>query len=125
VAAFWPVAPHGRPDCRAPAGSDLTGQFFLDAPHKGNGDPGGGRGTNHCATNVWLSNASAGAENYKLTVKSGCDASIAGIGVTTWRLDRDELVLVGRGGSWRFSESDATSWERIPPSTDPLLLMRQ
>jgi len=72
-----------------------------------------------------LSNASAGGENYKITVKPGCDASIAGIGLLTWRLDRDELLLVGRGGSWRFSESDATSWERIPPSADPLVLMRQ
>jgi len=25
----------------------------------------------------------------------------------------------------RFSESAATIWERIPPSTDPLLLMRK
>jgi Protease inhibitor Inh len=72
-----------------------------------------------------LSNASAGGENYKIAVKPGCDASIAGIGLLTWRLDRDELLLVGRGGSWRFSESDATSWERIPPSADPLVLMRQ
>ena len=72
-----------------------------------------------------LTNASAGSESYKLTVKPGCDASVVGIGLTTWRLDRDELLLVGRGGSWRFSESDATSWERIPPSADPLVLMRQ
>ena len=72
-----------------------------------------------------LSNASAGGESYKLTVKPGCDASVAGLGLTTWRLERDELLLVGRSGSWRFSESDATSWERIPPSADPLVLMRQ
>jgi hypothetical protein len=72
-----------------------------------------------------LSNAVAGTEIYKLTVKPGCDAAIAGIGLSTWRLDRDELVLTGPGGAWRFSESDTTTWERIPPSTDPLLLMRQ
>jgi Protease inhibitor Inh len=72
-----------------------------------------------------LSNASAGPETYKLTVKPGCDASIAGIGLSTWRLERDELLLAGRSGSWRFGESDSTTWERIPPSTDPLLLMRQ
>src|SRR5260370_32210159 len=73
-----------------------------------------------------LSNAAAGGENiYKLTVKPGCDAEIADVGLSTWRLDRDELVLFGRGGAWRFSESDTTTWERIPPSTDPLLLMRQ
>jgi hypothetical protein len=31
----------------------ITGQFFLDAHHIGAGDPGGNRGTKHCATNVW------------------------------------------------------------------------
>lgn len=72
-----------------------------------------------------LSNASAGGDSYKITVKPGCDASVAGIGLTTWRLDPDGLLLSGSGGSWRFSESDATSWERIPASTDPLVLMRQ
>src|SRR5262245_46998249 len=72
-----------------------------------------------------LSNATAGGDTYKITVKPGCDASIAGLGLTTWRLSQDELVLSGRGGSWRFSESDATTWERIPPSADPMVLMRQ
>ena len=72
-----------------------------------------------------LSNAPAGGESYKITVKPGCDASVAGIGLSTWRLDADGLLLSGSGGNWRFSESDATSWERIPASTDPLVLMRQ
>jgi hypothetical protein len=72
-----------------------------------------------------LSSASAGGEAYKITVKSDCDASIAGLGLLTWRLDRDGLVLSGRGVTWRFSESDATTWERIPPSADPMVLMRQ
>jgi hypothetical protein len=35
------------------------------------------------------------------------------------------LLLTGRGGSWRFSESDATTWERVPATSDPLVLMRQ
>jgi hypothetical protein len=72
-----------------------------------------------------LSNASAGGDNYKIVVKPGCDAAVAGLGFTTWRLDADGLQLSGNGGRWRFSESDATSWERIPASTDPMVLMRQ
>jgi Protease inhibitor Inh len=72
-----------------------------------------------------LSNASAGGDSYKITVKPGCDASIAGLGLATWRLSQAELVLIGRGGIWRFSESDATTWERFPPSADPMVLMRQ
>jgi hypothetical protein len=72
-----------------------------------------------------LSNASAGGESYKITVKPGCDASVLGLGLDTWRLDSNELLLVGRGSTWRFSESDSTTWERIPPSADPMVLMRQ
>lgn len=72
-----------------------------------------------------LSNASAGGESYKITVKPGCDGSVADVELSTWRLDRDGLLLTGRGGSWRFSESDATTWERVPASSDPLVLMRQ
>jgi Protease inhibitor Inh len=73
-----------------------------------------------------LSDASAGAEStYKIVVKPGCDARIAGFGLTTWRLDREQLVLTGRSSSWRFAESDPTTWERTPLTTDPLLLMKQ
>src|SRR5262244_159621 len=72
-----------------------------------------------------LSSESAGGENYKITLKPGCDASVADVELSTWRLDRDGLLLTGRGGSWRFSESDVTTWERVPASSDPLVLMRQ
>ena len=72
-----------------------------------------------------LSSTKAGGESYQITIKPGCTAAIAGLGLSTWRLESSELLLAGRAGTWRFSESDATTWERIPPSTDPLLLMRQ
>jgi hypothetical protein len=72
-----------------------------------------------------LSNASSGEDTYRLVVRPGCTAAILGLGFVTWRLEVNDLLLVGRGGTWRFSESDATVWERIPPSTDPMVLMRQ
>src|SRR5215813_11027859 len=72
-----------------------------------------------------LSQTSGGSENYKIVVKPGCDARIVAFGLTTWRLDREQLVLTGRTSSWRFGESDPTTWERVPLSTDPLLLMKQ
>jgi Protease inhibitor Inh len=72
-----------------------------------------------------LSNAAAGGESYKITVKPGCDGSIVDLGLTSWQLDSNDLLLVGRGSTWRFSESDTTTWERIPPSADPMVLMRQ
>jgi hypothetical protein len=74
-----------------------------------------------------LSLSGAAGENkdtYKIVVKPGCNAAIAGFGFTTWRLDGDQLVLSGRSGNWRFAESDPTTWERVPLSTDPLLLMK-
>jgi hypothetical protein len=74
---------------------------------------------------VTLSNASAGGESYKIIVKAGCDASVAGFAPATWRLQNEELLLSGSTETWRFVESDASSWERVPPSTDPLVLMRQ
>ncbi len=72
-----------------------------------------------------LSNASAGTNGYRLAIKPGCAATILGFGLTSWRLEDNELLLSGRSGNWRFAESDSTTWERIPPSTDPLLLIRQ
>jgi Protease inhibitor Inh len=72
-----------------------------------------------------LSNAAAGGESYRIAVKPGCAAPIAGLGFSTWRLESNELRLSGRAGTWRFSESDANTWERIPPSAEPMVLMRQ
>ena len=72
-----------------------------------------------------LSNTASGDDAFRVVVKPGCDKAIATFNPTTWRLDRDQLILTGRIGSWRFSESDATVWERVPLSVDPLLLVRQ
>ena len=71
-----------------------------------------------------LSNTASG-DAFRVIVKPGCDKAIAAFNPSTWRLDGDQLVLTGRGGAWRFSESDATVWERVPLSVDPLLLVRQ
>ncbi len=65
----------------------------------------------------------AGAD-FKLTVKPGCDPAIVNFALSTWRLEGDQLVFTGRGGSWRFVESDTNIWERIPPSTNPLLMLK-
>ena len=65
------------------------------------------------------------AGRIQVIIKPACAATIANFGLVTWGLEGGELVLGGRADAWRFSESDATTWERIPPSTDPLVLMRQ
>ena len=71
-----------------------------------------------------LSNAADGAA-FRLSIRPGCNAKIAALALSTWKLEGDQLVLSGDGGSWRFVESDINIWERIPPSTDPMLLIRQ
>jgi Protease inhibitor Inh len=63
-------------------------------------------------------------DGLRLTIKPGCDAAIADFGLTTWQLEADQLVLTGRAGTWRFVESDTNIWERVPPSTNPLLMMK-
>jgi hypothetical protein len=71
-----------------------------------------------------LSEAASG-DAFRVIVKPPCDKAIAAFNPSTWRLDRDQIILTGRNGSWRFAESDATVWERVPLSVDPLLLIRQ
>jgi hypothetical protein len=71
-----------------------------------------------------LSGDAGVAPDYKLIVKPGCDAAITNFAPSTWRLEGDQLVLTGRGGAWRFVESDTNIWERIPPSTNPLLMLK-
>jgi hypothetical protein len=71
-----------------------------------------------------LSNTASG-DAFRVVVKPGCDKAIGTFAPSTWRLERDQLILIGRGGTWRFSESDATVWERVPLTVDPMLLVRQ
>ena len=62
---------------------------------------------------------------YRIVIKPGCNKAIAAFGLAAWRLDRDQLVLIGKAGTWRFSEAEPTTWERVPLTADPLLLVRQ
>jgi hypothetical protein len=74
---------------------------------------------------ITLSNEPAESDAYKVAIKPGCIKAIAAFGLATWRLDRDQLVFQGKNGTWRFSEADPTTWERVPLTADPLLLIRQ
>jgi hypothetical protein len=85
------------------------------------------RGTGKPICLLTLGNAAAAAaDNLPLKVKPGCDALITRFGPTSWRMDSGELVLLApRGQSWRFEENDANTWQRIPETPDPVLLVRQ
>jgi hypothetical protein len=70
--------------------------------------------------------ANAAKDGLALTVKPGCDATIARLNFTQWRLDRDELMLVpARGNPWRFEEVEAGNWRRVPESATPIFLVKQ
>ena len=65
-------------------------------------------------------------ENMAVSVKPGCDAAIARIYFTLWRIDRDELMLMpARGNPLRFEEVDGTTWRRMPETADQITLVRQ
>jgi protease inhibitor Inh len=61
-----------------------------------------------------------------LTVKPGCDQTIARLAFTVWRLDRGVLVFSpARGAAWRFEEIENDTWRRLPETADQITLVRQ
>jgi hypothetical protein len=84
------------------------------------------RGTGKPICILTLANNSAGANVLALRVKPGCDALITRFGPVAWRMDQGQLVLFSpRGQTWQFEENDANTWQRVPETPDPILLVRQ
>jgi hypothetical protein len=84
------------------------------------------RGTGKPICALTLANAPAGADTLALKVKPGCDPLITRFGPSSWRMNQGELQLLSlRGQTWRFEENDADTWQRVPESSDPILLVRQ
>ena len=78
------------------------------------------------ANNAAGAAGAAGADNFTLKLKPGCDALVTRFNPTSWRMDNGELLLLSpRGQSWRFEENDANTWQRVPETPDPVLLVRQ
>jgi hypothetical protein len=72
-----------------------------------------------------LANSPAG-DALALTVKPGCDPFVMRFAPSAWRIDQGALVLLSaRGQNWQFEENDAKTWQRVPETADPILLMRQ
>ena len=84
------------------------------------------RGTGKPICTLTLANSPAGADTFTLKIKPGCNALVTRFGPTSWRMDQGELVLLSaRGQTWRFVENDANTWQRVPETADPVLLVRQ
>jgi hypothetical protein len=86
-----------------------------------------GAGKPICVLTLANSPASpAGPDPLALKIKPGCDASVTHFNPAGWRMDQGELVLLSqRGETWQFEENDANTWQRVPESADPILLVRQ
>lgn len=94
-------------------------------PEQVAGDWGIVRGSGKPICILTLASTPAGSD-LALKVKPGCDAFVTRFAPTAWQMDRGELLLKNaRGQTWRFEEGDASTWERVPETTEPVLLMRQ
>ncbi len=72
-----------------------------------------------------LTNNPAG-DALALTVKPGCDAFVTAFAPSAWRLDEGSLVLYSaRGRNWQFEQDDAKTWQRVPATANPVVLLRQ
>jgi hypothetical protein len=88
------------------------------------GDWGVVRGAGKPICTVTLANTAAGPD-LALKLKPGCDAFVTRFAPAAWQMDRGELLLKNaRGQTWRFEESDAATWSRVPETAEPLLLVR-
>jgi Protease inhibitor Inh len=73
-----------------------------------------------------LANSPAAGGAMALRLKAGCDPLVTRFNPNAWRLDQGELVLLSaRGQSWQFEETEPDTWQRVPESADPILLLRQ
>ena len=84
------------------------------------------RGTGKPICVLTLANAAIAGDILALKVKPGCDASVTRFGPTGWRMDEGELMLLSPNGqTWQFEQNDSNTWQRVPESSVPVLLVRQ
>jgi hypothetical protein len=84
------------------------------------------RGAGKPICTLTLANSPAAGGVLALRVKAGCDPLVTRFNPNAWRMDQGELVLLSaRGQSWQFEETEPDTWQRVPESADPVLLLRQ
>jgi len=83
------------------------------------------RGSGKPICTLTLANTPAGA-GLALKINPGCDAAVTRFAPTGWRMDQGALVLFSaRGQTWQFEQNDANTWQRVPESAGPILLVQQ
>jgi hypothetical protein len=82
-------------------------------------------GANKAVCVLTLANSPAG-DALALTIKPGCDPFVTRFAPSGWRMDEGALVVLSaRGQTWQFEANDANTWQRVPESADPIVLVRQ
>jgi hypothetical protein len=106
-------------------------QAANSAPQLSPGDVAGDWAVSHGAGKpncfLTLANNPLTSDILALKVKPGCgDSAITRFAPTGWRMDEGELMLMSPNGqTWQFEQSDTNTWQRVPESSVPVLLVRQ
>jgi hypothetical protein len=101
-----------------PTADELAGTWTLGQP----------RGRALCSLGLkqeLAADAGALEQRFGLEVAEGCERSIGALGLSHWRLDRELLVLGGRGQSLTFKREPDGRWIKTPADSRPLVMIRQ
>ena len=83
------------------------------------------RGAGKPICSLTLTSTAAG-DDFAVRIRPPCDAFVTRFGPAAWQMDRGELLLKpAKGQPWRFEETDPTTWQRVPATADPVLLVRK
>jgi hypothetical protein len=97
----------------APKPADVVGDWNLVRP-------GGG-----AICTITLTEQSIKEDTFAVTVKNGCDQSIARFAPVVWFLDRGDIILLSaKDERMRFGRQQEGGWAKIPDTPRPLLLAR-
>lgn len=69
-------------------------------------------------------NAGPLEQRFALEVGEGCERAVTALGLTSWRLERELLVLQGSGGSLSFKRDPDGRWAKVPADGRPLVINR-
>lgn len=70
--------------------------------------------------------ATPAGDGFALRLGPDCDAAVTRFAPTAWAMDRDELVITGAGNrTWRFEETEPKTWQRVPETRDPILMVKR
>lgn len=101
-----------------PTADDVAGLWTLGQP----------RGRSLCSLALrqeLAANAGALEQRFAIEIAEGCERSVAALGLSHWRLERELLVLGGRGQSLTFKREPDGRWIKTPPDSRPLVMIRQ